>query len=582
MSAIITSQKEFIANFNNDPTTHYNLNEAFFRRSDEKILYYLKLIYKSIQRTMGVDSYFTIEVRNFEVVEDYNQIREILSKYQEILINKSTKLKGAIDNRYDYIDLKASDLKLLIVTFYIEAYDGKELIESLMAVPRVINKFYFRINNNYLFSMHQLVDASTYNNQTSSNAKSPLVVMKNIFPPISVFRNMVTYEDVAGRTVNMITYEVDIFKKSVPACEYIFAHMSLNKGLAFLGLDGVFLFTKTMPEDFNYNNYYVFNTKKDKSLFIIVPKSLFDANYIVQHITAALCLETSKKFMTLENMFSQNTWLESLGRHFSISTFREKAISVLTSLESMYDLITFENTRLDYEDKKDVYCILRWLINEYSALTLKDNLDVSIKRIRVEEYIAGLIAPKLSRNIYALSDMGEKVNLDHIKRRINIPYDYLINELSKQSIVVYNDIINDCDSFIPLKISRNGPSSISEKNGNAALPLAYRLLHISSLGIMDDSASGNSAPGISGVVSPLGQLYEPGGYFLPEDKFSEPNTWRSVLFQQLENVRQELGKKEIVEFRTKILEASNLKYMTINDFKLTEEDKARLIATANR
>lgn len=578
----ITNQKEFIAKFNNDPTTHYNLNTEFFKRSDEKILYYLKLIYKSIQRTMGIDSYFTIQVRNFEIVEDYNQIRNILSKYQEVLINKSTKLKGAIDNRYNYIDLKASDLKLLIVTFYIEAYDGKELIESLIAIPRVVNKFYFRVNNHYLFAMHQLVDASTYNNQTSSNAKSPLVVMKNIFPPISIFRNIVSYKDITGKTVNMITYEVDIFKKSVPACEYLFAHMSLNKGLSFLGLDGVFLFSEQNVDNIDLEKFYIFNTKKDKPLYIVVPKILFDNNYVVQHVTAALCLETSKKFMVLDNMFSQNTWLEGLGRHFSVSTFREKAISVLTSLESMYDLITFENTRLDYEDKKDVYCILRWLINEYSALTLKDNLDVSIKRSRVEEYIAGLIAPKISRNIYALSDMGEKVNLEHIKRRINIPYDYLINEVAKQSIIVYNDMVNDCDSLIPLKISRNGPSSISEKNGNAALPTAYRLLHISSLGIMDDSASGNTAPGISSVVSPLGKLYGPGGYFLPESKFSEPNTWREVLFKQLENVRQDIGKKEIVDFKTKILEESNSKYLTITDFKLSDEDRARLIATANR
>lgn len=578
----ITNQKAFIANFNNDPTTHFNLNEDFFKRSDEKIIYYLKLIYRSIQRTMGINSYFTIEVRNFEVIEDYNQIRQILSRYQEILINKSTKLKGSIDNRYNYIDLKRTALKLLIVTFYIEAYDGKELIESLIAVPRVVNKFYFRINNNYLFTMHQLVDASTYNNQTSSNAKSPLVVLKNIFPPISIFRNMASYEDISGRPISMVTYEVDIFRKSVPACEYLFAHMSLNKGLAFLGLDGVFLFSTTIPEHISLDNYYVFCPKKERNFFIIVPKYLFDSNYVVQHVTAAFCLETSKRFMTIDNIFSQNTWLEALGRHFSIATFREKAISVLTSLESMYDLITRENTRLDYEDKKDVYSILRWLIYEYSALILKDNLDVSIKRIRLEEYIAGLIAPKISKNIYALSDMGEKVSLDQIKRRINIPYDYLLNEILKQSIIVYNDIVHDCDSLIPIKISRNGPSSISEKNGNAALPVAYRLLHISSLGIMDDSASGNSAPGISGVVSPLGKLYYPGGYFLPESKFMEPNTWRTILFNQLETTRQIIGKKEIVEFKTKILEESNTSYLILNDFKLSDADKKRLIATNNR
>ena len=99
---------------------------------------------------------------------------------------------------------------------------------------------------------------------------------------------------------------------------------------------------------------------------------------------------------------------------------------------------------------------------------------------------------------------------------------------------------------------------------------------------MDDSASGNSAPGVSGVVSPLGNLFQPGGYFLSEKDFSEPNTWREVLFKQLDAVRDNIKKKEIVDFRNKIIEQTNFDDMKITDFKLSDEDIERLLATANR
>ena len=68
----------------------------------------------------------TIKVHNFTVVDDYKQIIDILQQYQANAISKSSKLKASTDNRYDFIDLKESDLRLLIVTYYIEAIDGRE------------------------------------------------------------------------------------------------------------------------------------------------------------------------------------------------------------------------------------------------------------------------------------------------------------------------------------------------------------------------------------------------------------------------------------------------------------------------
>lgn len=576
MGIDITNQAQMIQTFNSDPRYVYQINKDFFKRDDDEIIHYLKQLYLSIQKTMGVDAYFTIKIESFDVVEDYASIKNILEKHQNVNIQKSVKLRGNTDNRYSYIDLKESDVKLLLVNLFTEAYDGKDRFETVLAVPRIINNQYIILNGNVRLIMYQLVDASTYNNQTS-DAKNPMVVFKTNFPPIRVYRNTYTLHTITNETIDAISFDCNVFSKSLPACEYIFAKMGLVKGLHFLGLDGLVWINTSLPK--NEELYYIFQPKKGSSIYVAVPRMLFDNNNVLQHVTYTICLELSRKFMFYENINSDDVWLEALGRHFTLTEPCRKATSVLSSFEMTYDLMTREVTRLNENDMRDSYSILRWLMYEYSALILKSNLDVYQKRVRTSEYMAYLIAPKLSKAVYALSDMGEKVNTASIKKRIQLPYDYLLGEVGKESIVVFNDIITDCDSFAAIRYSRNGPSAISEGKANASMPIIYRYLHPTSLGILDDSASGNSAPGIAGILCPLSKIY-PGGYFKPD--YQEPSDWRRILLEQREKYEMTTHKIQALNFRNKILEDSAVPELKTEDFVLTEEDRIRLLATANR
>lgn len=569
------NQAKFVAEYTKKH--HYPMNPDLFTRSDELLVYYMENIYLSIKKEMGINAYFTFKVINFDVVFEYDKVREILSKHLETAINKSVKLKGVVDNRHEFNDLESSDLGVLVVTVLMEAYDGRKIKEYIMAFPKVVNKFYYRINGNLRYALNQLVDASTYNNQTSK-AKSPMVVLKCNFPPIHVYRNDQTLVDINGVTIPAFTFEVDVFKKSVPAVEHIFAKMGYMMGMRFMGLDGI-IYINDSPIPHNQDHYYIFQPKKTVNLFISVPKSIFNQNPVVQHITYVLFTEYTRKFATLEGLNTRDMWLEALGRHFSLATPRSKAISVLSSFEFTYDKTTKELLKLPEEEKQDVYCVLRWLIYEYNALILKDNLDVSLKRIRVEEYMAYLLAPKIGKAIYALGDMGETVNLQTIETRMNIPYDFLVNEIAKQSIVVFADMVTDNDSFVPLKVSRGGPSSISEKNNSAALPVVYRHLHPSSLNIMDATSSGNSQPGITSTLIPFLKIYS-GGYLIPD--YKEPNEWKEVLDKQIKELHEEIRLKEVVEFRRKILNQSEVPELEIDDYKISEEQRQHLLETANR
>ena len=559
------TQQQFIQQFNSNPRYVHQMDPNLFTRDDNEIVRYMQMLYLSIQKTMGYDAYFTIRINKFTVIEDYDTVREILSKYQDAAIKKSVKLRGATENRFNFIDLRESDVKILVVEIFIEAYDGREILESVLAIPRVIDGQYININGNIRQMMLQLVDASTYNNQTS-NSKNPMVVFKTQFQPLKVYRNTYKLHTITNEDIDCVNYDCDTFSKSLPACEYFFARMGLLRGLQFLGLDGA-VWIHTTPPMRNPHEWYVFQPKSNVQYYIAAPRFLYNANPVLQHVIYTLVTEGARKFMTYDAINTQDIWLEALGRHFSLATPRSKACSVISSFEMVYDMITREITKLEPEDMLDSYTILRWIIYEYAALIVKSNLDVYAKRVRCGEYAAYMAAPKLSKAIYTLGDMGDRVSLAAIRKRIVLPYDYLLNELGKESIVVFNDTI--CH----LALNRDNPRD--------SFDFVYRYLHPTSLGILDDSASGNSQPGVNGVLCPLVFVdMKNGGYFNPN--YKEPSTWREVLSQQWAQYDQERTTKEVVDFRWKILEQSMFPDRQIKDFILSEEDKARLLATANR
>ena len=537
-------QRQFIHDY--DDKYRNKFNKELFTRSDGKIIYYLENIIKSAEREIGNNVYFTVKVKKFTVVDNYAEVIDILGKNLAASISKSAKLKNSIDNRYDFIDLKESDLKLLIVTYYIEAPDGREMFNVIIAVPRVIEKFYFKINGNIKSSMYQIVDAFTYNSRTSAS-KDTIVTIKTVFQPIRIFRHSYEHTTVRGEKVPMVNYDAFIFKKSVPMCKYIFAQMGLIDGLAFLGMSDFIKITTYDPED---PAWYTFLPKKTSSIYINVPKDIIKYNQPLQHVVCSLCNEFTRKFATFPFIYSKEFWLDALGRHFNLATPRDKGISVLTSLKLIYDRTTVEEVNLPMKDKQNIFTIFRWTMYEYNALLMKDNLDISIKRARCEEYIASLYAPKLSKAIYALSDMGPKIDIRSIKKRLNTDPMFLINEISTLPLVNFRDMASDNDAYLPLKFTYKGPSGIGE-SGNKAVPDIYRYVHVSNLGIVDVSSSSPSDPGATSMLIPLINI-DKNGYF---KEVKEPNTWRRNLSKEIKEFRKNDPKKEVIEFNAKFLSA---------------------------
>ena len=100
---------KFMYKFNKENRAPFN--DYWFQRNDEDLIEGMKQVILSCQR----DKYFVLKVLNFETIKDYNEINRALYEYY----SAKTKNGKKIDNNYEYINLRDSDIMLLKVIYYV-------------------------------------------------------------------------------------------------------------------------------------------------------------------------------------------------------------------------------------------------------------------------------------------------------------------------------------------------------------------------------------------------------------------------------------------------------------------------------
>jgi len=552
------NQKEFLADFSKNHRIQFN--PILFHRSEDDIVEELKKVIISCQRN---NKYFKIEVRGFTVVEDYAQVNEVLFKYYENATKNKSKNKKK-DNPYAYINLNESDIKLLIVDYHIEAPFAVDTIERednfrvIIAVPRIVDKYYFRINGIMRSTLYQIVDGSTYNN-SNSNARIPNITFKIVFMAVRVFRYHLDVSLADGTGLRLIHYMSNIFNKTTSACMYILAKMGFYGALDFMGFSDIGITITKEP----YNNPDYYSIRRDDHIYINAPRYIVDNDAVVQSFIA--CLYTSiVPGMNFNTIFTNHFWTSSLGCQFNSLSYEamltamnpkensytntyEKGLSILDSFETIYDISTKESIRLPIEDKDTMYHIIRWIIREFNKLKAKDNLDVSIKKIRFSEYIASIYAMKIARGIYRVADLNSKITASSIKRAIRTDPMYLLNMVAKSNLVNYRNMVSDMDSMLALKFTYKGIAGLGE-NDNNSIPDIVRYVHPSHLGRLDLDSSSDSNPGITGTISPFTDIHN--GYF---SDYNEPNSWKESFMELVNDFKKLKGLKEAVYFKKEVL-----------------------------
>lgn len=545
------NQRELVAQFIEESRPKFN--PVFFERDEDEIIRELLNVIKSCERD---NQYFTIKLDSYRVVDDYDEINSILFNYYEDLTKNKSKSKKR-DNQYGFINLNESYIRLLIVKYYLKDRNAEDYLDVIIAVPRIIDKYYFKINGIMRSTLFQIVDGSTYNNGTS-NAKVPSITLKIIFMATRVTRYFSSMTTTEGDDMKLTYYHSRIFNKGIAAAKYIFAKFGFYGGLKFLGLENCVFLSKHDPND---QDLYTFKVADD--IYISSPKFLMDRNVMLQSVVATIYASLYPG-ISFEEYFTDLYWVRVLGLDFSGGGLErllaiydpeddttpdtlEKGYSILDSFESIYDISTRESIKLPDCEKETTYHILRWIMREFNALRMKDNLDISCKKIRFAEYIASLYAFKIAKGIYRVSDMNKKASIISIRKAIRTDPNYLLVAITKSKMVSYRNMVSDMDSMQALKFTYKGVSGLGE-NSNQSIPDIYRSIHPSHVGKVDLDASSDGNPGITGTICPYAPVYD--GFF---EDYQEPNTWEQEFLATMDEYRKACNLKDAMIFEEKIL-----------------------------
>lgn len=515
------NQSQFMREFNE--THRETFNPQLFERSNEEIVEAVRAVVESCQR----DKYYTLKLLSFKAIYDYEEIYNTLRDHEEKRKRKNSKL----ENTYDFINIRDTDMTLVKIEWLVrhngvervddngetvELVNPEQVLEVLIALPRFVRNYYFRLSGNYYTTIFQIVDGSTYNNSTASQSKVDTVTMKTMFMPIRIFRsfNNGLIDMNSGLAVNAIEYQSIIFNNVVNVIYYILAAYGYYGTSQFLGINCVSITNEPILVD----DYYSF---EKSGYYINCPKACFNADPVVQSYVSTLYDGIRKDMTTTQyTPFDQKYWLENLGMAFKNPTV-DKGLFVLDSVDGIYDNITKQNLHLPMQDKENIYCVLRWLIREFSNLRAKENVDVRTKRIRIAEYVAAIYANKINKGIHRISDLGSRVTLKKVIQAIYTNPMYIMSSISTMSnLVSYRDLVNDLDSLTALKYTYKGISGLGEDG--ASIQPVYRYVDPSHVGILDLDASSNSDPGMSGMICPMASLYGEDNSF---SVYNEPNEW---------------------------------------------------------
>lgn len=545
------NQREILSRFIDE--TKLKMNPELFERSDDEIMNQLMSAIKSCERK---GMYFSISIKGFEVVDDYDEINRILYEYYDRAYRNKTKAKRK-DNRYEFINLNESVIRLLIVHYLIADKEVSQNLDVIIAVPRIVDKYYFKIDGIMRSTLYQVVDGSTYNNSTSMS-KSPSVTMKLMFMAVRVFRKYMDLPTADGDTIRATYYTAFSFNKTIGAVKYILAKFGYYGTMDFLGLRNIFITNNPISAP----DFYSF--KKGNNLYICVPKILFDQDLMTQTFVCTV-FNSIYDGIQLNEFYNPTYWIRSIGADFNrisgdkfidifsnedkstVTDTLDKGNSILDSFETIYDRCTHDALKLKPEDKADMYTVLRWMLREFNNLRLKDNLDISVKRIRFAEYVASLYVMKIAKGIYRVADKNKRATIEDIIRAIKTDPLYLLKAIVMSKMISYRNMVSDMDSMQALKFTYKGVSGLGE-SGNKSIPDIYRSIQPSHLGRVDLDASSDGNPGITGTLNPFMHMHN--GFF---SDYEEPNTWEEMYKSTLKDFQSARKLVNAMEFQQDLL-----------------------------
>lgn len=378
-----------------------------------------------------------------------------------------------------------------------------------MMIPVPDEKGYYYINGKRYISIYQLSEASTY---VSKN----VLVLKSLLP-IEIRKMRGEFMDTQKVSYQMNYFEVKSFNKFRNIMYFYFATMGWDNALAYFSIDK---YIEVADHDCSDEEYTCFKIRSDTYLKVYT-KAL--RNDYFQSMLGSILNATTTR-MTTDSIKDKNTWIDKIG---SFQTNADKSfhhtlgLRQLTLFNRMLDETTKDVLRFENSNKRDVYAVIRTLVQNYKAFKSKDNLDIVNKRLRCNEYVASLLNLIISEKVKVFINKTCKTNQDIIDKYRNL-FSYrgteLISKAHSSGLIKVDDIVNDMDFFQKLKITTKGPNSLGSKNSRN-ISAAFRSLHPSHIGRLDLNVCSQGDPGLTNILTPL--VETDGLYFKDAPRDSE-------------------------------------------------------------
>lgn len=511
--------KKYINDYVSDFEKELNI-PLMNKEADMPLVEYVKDAWRSLEIVKN------IKILKFEYNENESEIdinRFIFKREKKKRKKDRCDYKFVNDDRYGCLTVHIQ------ITIEEEDQRTKEksihqkIIKKQMLIPLQDEEGYYYIKGKKYYIIYQLVDKSTYTSSSSVTLKSlmPIAVKRNSIKTENFTKTVINKTDDNGTEYLLPVYNVFVFKKEIPIILFFVAN-GLDWALSFLGVDTVIKFIEDTDNiDEEKNIYFQVSSK----LFIEVNKELFLKYPYIQGIVG-MFLEVCTNRFTLKDMYNKEIWIKKLSNNNTL----EKGNDILVFFNRLMDETTKKILMLDDFNKKDVYALLRWIMQNYNTLRMKDNLSLDNKRLRCNEYVASLLTQEFSKRLNRIITLGSKATMGDFHDCFKFSGEILIQKMHSSGILRFDDTINDLDFFSKFKYTTKGPHSLGGKNSNN-ISIRYRGIHPSFLGNIDLLVCGNSDPGTSGILSPFGKIE--GLYF---NNSSEPDDFTFDFKKDIKNI----------------------------------------------
>lgn len=468
----------------------------YIRNDDELIkTYNIDLIERNLDDDLV--TYIVDAIKSLEVIEN---IKFLGYEYQddESQIETSDYIQSRAtgkDAKNKCIYLYDSRVGELTVKLELTCYDKKKdtviskIIKKKILIPVEDENHRFILKGKKQYLVYQLVDTSTYNTKND-------VVLKS-FISIDVSREFKEIVDTDGEEYTVAIYSLIMFKKKRDIMSFYFAKMGATETLIFFNVATIITFvdSPTMKDP----NFIYF--KISGKLFIRVNRKMFEKYGYVKSIVGMILTICTNR-VTKDLLYNKKYWVEKIGVVGSTGVgYIEKGYSTLIQLSRMLDETTKKVLRTENYNKENIYCILRWMIQNFQELRTKDNLDFSNKRLRYNEFISMLFTKMLSDRVNKLITKGKSVSMEELEDLFKFPGNIILTILYNSGLLRFDDSVNDLDFSTKLQFSLKGINSLGNKN-NRTITKRFRALHPSHIGRVDINVVGNSDPFTSGTMVP--------------------------------------------------------------------------------